>query len=260
MDRPELLGTRLFDLSGRVAIVTGASRGLGRAIALALAAAGADVAISSRNAADLGPLCDEIGETGARAAAITAEITSETSCEALVEQTVARLGRLDILVNNAGINIRKPLLELTSAEYRQVLDTNLHGYVHCARAAGRVLTAQGSGKLINVSSVLGQVALANQSAYASAKGAVEQLTKVWALEWAAAGVQVNAIGPAYFETDLTKALREDEERSGFILERTPLGRWGKPHEVAGAAIFLASAASDYVTGTTVMVDGGWTAW
>jgi NAD(P)-dependent dehydrogenase (short-subunit alcohol dehydrogenase family) len=197
---------------------------------------------------------------GRRSEAITADATREADAERLFAEAVERLGRVDILVNNAGINIRKPVLELTPEEYRQVLATNLEGYFLCARAAGKRLTAQGSGKVINISSIMGRVALANQAAYASSKGAIEQLTKVLAIEWAPRNVQVNAIGPTYFETDLTRPLFEDEERHDFITSRTPMGRWGQPHELAGAVIFLASSASDYVTGHTLMVDGGWTAW
>ena len=260
MDRPELLGTRLFDLSGKVAVVTGAGRGLGRSMALALAAAGADIVASARTASEIESLRDEVRALGRRSEAITADATHEHEAERLMAETVERLGRLDVLVNNAGINIRKPVLELELSEYQQVLATNLEGYFLCARAAGRLLVAQGGGKVINISSIMGRVALANQAAYASSKGAIEQLTKVLAIEWAPHGVQVNAIGPTYFETDLTRPLFEDEERHEFITSRTPLGRWGQPHELAGAVIFLASAASDYITGHTLMVDGGWTAW
>ena len=260
MERPELLGTQLFDLSGRTALVTGAGRGLGRTMALALAAAGADVAVSARTRSEIDALADEVTSLGRGALAVTADMTRESDAEALVSATVERFGKLDILLNNAGINIRKPVLELSEFEYRQVLDTNLVGYFHGARAAGRHMVARGSGKVINVSSILGHVALANQAAYASSKGAIEQLTKVLALEWAPAGVQVNAIGPTYFETELTRPLFDDPERRDFITSRTPMGRWGQPHELAGAVIFLASRASDYVTGHTLMVDGGWTAW
>ncbi|MGI8424640.1 MAG: SDR family NAD(P)-dependent oxidoreductase [Chloroflexota bacterium] len=260
MERPELRGTQLFDLSGRVALVTGAGRGLGRVMAMALAAAGADLAVCSRTASEIESLRDEAAALGRRAEALVADVTDEAACERLVEETVARLGRLDILVNNAGMNIRKPVLELTAAEYEQVLRVNLHGYFLCARAAGRRMVAQGSGKVINISSIMGTVALANQAAYASSKGAIEQLTKVMALEWAAHGVQVNAIAPTYFETELTRPLFEDGERNRFITERTPMGRWGQPHELAGAVIFLASDASSYITGHTLVVDGGWTAW
>lgn len=259
-DRPELLGTQLFDLTGKVAVVTGAGRGLGRTMALALAAAGADVVGAARSLPEIESLADEVRALGRRAGAITVDVTDEASCEALVTGTVTSMGHLDILVNNAGINLRKPVLELTGAEYSSVLDTNLKGYFYCAKAAGRHMVDRGSGKVINISSILGRVGLANQSPYASSKGAIEQLTKVMALEWAKSGVQVNAIAPTYFETDLTRPLFEDQERHDFIEERTPMGRWGQPYELAGAVIFLASQASDYVTGHTLLVDGGWTAW
>jgi NAD(P)-dependent dehydrogenase (short-subunit alcohol dehydrogenase family) len=260
MDRPELLGTKLFSLEGKVAVVTGAGRGLGRTMALALAAAGADVVVSSRTQSEVDSARDEIRALGRRSEAITADCTDEAQSEQLIAETVGRLGRIDILVNNAGINIRKPVLELSIEEYRSVLSTNLEGYFLCGRTAGRRLVAQGSGKVINISSIMGRVALASQAAYASSKGAIEQLTKVMALEWAEAGVQVNALAPTYFETELTRPLFEDAVRHDFITERTPMRRWGQPHELAGAVIFLASAASDYVTGHTLLVDGGWTAW
>ena len=259
-DRPELRGTRLFDLTGRVATMTGAGRGLGRTMALALAAAGADLALASRTAPELESLAAEVEQLGRRAVAVPTDVTSPEACEALVAATVERLGRVDILVNNAGMNVRKPVLEFTPEEFDQVLAVNLKGYFNGAQAAGRRFVAQGSGKVINVSSILGSVALANQAAYASSKGAIDQLTKVLALEWASAGVQVNSLGPTYFETELTRPLYEDPERKAFIEDRTPMGRWGQPHELAGAVIFLASDASDFVTGQTLLVDGGWTAW
>ncbi len=259
-DRPELRGTQLFDLTGRVAVMTGAGRGLGRTMALALAAAGADVALASRTAPELDSLVAEIEALGRRAVALPTDVTSPRACEALVDAAIERLGRLDVFVNNAGTNVRKPALELTPDEFDSVIQTNLKGYYNGARAAGARLVAQGSGKVINVSSILGAVALPNQAAYASSKGAIDQLTKVLAIEWAASGVQVNGLAPTYFETDLTRPLYEDPERKAFIEERTPMGRWGQPHELAGAVIFLASGASDFVTGQTILVDGGWTAW
>ena len=258
--RPELRGTQLFDLSGRVAVMTGAGRGLGRTMALALAAAGADLALASRTAPELDSLVAEIEALGRRAVALPTDVTAPEACEALVDAAVERLGRLDVYVNNAGTNVRKPALELTPDEFDFVIQTNLKGYYNGARAAGARFVAQGSGKVINVSSILGAVALPNQAAYASSKGAIDQLTKVLAVEWAAAGVQVNGLAPTYFETDLTRPLYEDPERRAFIEERTPMGRWGQPHELAGAVIFLASGASDFVTGQTILVDGGWTAW
>ena len=259
-DRPELLGTQLFDLTGRVAIMTGAGRGLGRTMALALAAAGADLALASRTTPELESLVEEIEALGRRAIAVPTDITSPEACEALVAAAVERLGRLDILVNNAGTNVRKSALEITPDEYDFVIQTNLKGYFNGARAAGRLFVEQGSGKVINISSILGSVALPNQAAYASSKGAIDQLTKVLAIEWASANVQVNGLAPTYFETDLTRPLYDDPERKAFIEERTPMGRWGQPHELAGAVIFLASDASDFVTGQTILVDGGWTAW
>ncbi len=259
-ERPELLGTQIFDLSGRVAIVTGAGRGLGRTMALALAAAGADVALASRTPTELESLAEEARALGRRVLALPTDVTSPEACEALAAAAVERLGRLDILVNNAGTNIRKSALELTPDEFDFVIATNLKGYFNGSQAAGRRFVAQGSGKIINVSSIMGSVALPNQAAYASSKGGVDQLTKVLALEWATAGVQVNGLAPTYFETELTRPLYEDPERRAFITERTPAGRWGQPHELAGATIFLASRASDFVTGQTLLVDGGWTAW
>lgn len=257
--KAEHLGTRLFDLSGRVALVTGAGRGLGRTMAIALAAAGADVAVTSRTASEIESLAEEIRGLGRRAVAIPCDVTDETHCQAAVARTTAVLGGLDVLVNNAGINTRKPVLELSHAEFARVLTTNLHGYFLMAQAAGRVLVDQRRGKVINISSIFGRVGMASQAAYASSKGAIEQLTRVLAIEWAEADVQVNAIGPAYFETELTRPLFDDPARRALITERTPAGRWGQPHELAGSVIFLASQASDYVTGHTLMVDGGWTA-
>ncbi len=260
MERPELLGTAMFSLEGKVAVVTGAGRGLGRTMALTLAAAGADVIVSARSEAEIETAAEEIRTLGRRAAAIAADVTIERDCARLAERAVKELGPVDILVNNAGINVRKPVIELTLEEYRRVLATNLEGYFLCARAFGPGMLERGSGKVINISSIMGRVALPNQAAYASSKGGVEQLTRVLALEWAPHNVQVNALAPTYFETELTRPLFDDPERNAFITERTPMGRWGQPHELAGAVVFLAGDASNYITGQTLLVDGGWTAW
>ncbi|MDA1002756.1 MAG: glucose 1-dehydrogenase [Chloroflexi bacterium] len=251
----------MFDLSGRVALVTGASRGLGRRAALALASAGADVVVTARSEPEIRAARDAIRAMGRRSELIVADIGREAECEALVATTIERLGRIDVLVNDAGINIRKPALELSLEEFEAVVHTNLGGYFLCARAAGRAMVAQGSGSIINVSSIFSMVGLAGQTAYASSKGAIAMMTRVLALEWANAGVRVNAIAPSYFETELTRPIFDDPDRREFITSRSPMGRWGQPHELDGAMIFLASAAaSGFITGHTLLVDGGWTAW
>ena len=177
-----------------------------------------------------------------------------------MEEALSAFGGIDILVNNAGVNVRKPVLELTEADWDRVLDTNLKGYFLVAQAVAPTMIKQKKGKVINMASILGAVGLENQLPYASSKGGVIQMTKVMALEWARHGIQVNAIGPTYFETPLVAALRNDPERFRFINERTPMGRWGQPEELEGTVIFLASRASDFITGQTIFVDGGWTAW
>jgi NAD(P)-dependent dehydrogenase (short-subunit alcohol dehydrogenase family) len=175
-----------------------------------------------------------------------------------VEQILGSFEKIDILVNNAGINHRGPVLEFPEAEWDAVINTNLKGYFLVAKAVVPQMLARGYGKVINMSSILGTVALPNQLAYASSKGGVDQMTKVMAIEWAKQGVRVNAIGPTYFETDLVAQIRNDPERFKFINDRTPMGRWGYPHELEGIVIFLAASASDFITGQTIFIDGGWT--
>lgn len=250
----------LFDLSGKVALVTGASRGLGRAMAKGLARAGADLVLCARSEADLAAATAEIMEMGRRAVSIHLDVLNSESVERAVKRALDEMGKIDVLVNNAGVNVRKTVVELAEEEWDRVLDTNLKGYFLVGRAVGRHMISRGSGKVINVASILGAVGLPNQVAYASSKGGVIQMTKVMALEWAPYHINVNAIAPTYFETPLVAVLRNDPERYKFILERTPMGRWGQPQELEGIVVFLASRASDFITGQTIFVDGGWTIW
>jgi NAD(P)-dependent dehydrogenase (short-subunit alcohol dehydrogenase family) len=188
------------------------------------------------------------------------DVLSRWSVRQAVAAAVEKLGAIDILLNNAGVNVRKTVLELSEEEWDLVVDTNLKGYFLVAQAVAPHLIARGRGKVINVSSIFGAVGMNNQLAYASSKGGVVQMTKVMAIEWAPHGVTVNAIAPTYFETPLVAALRDDPERFRFINERTPMGRWGQPEELEGTVVYLASRASDFVTGQTLYVDGGWTIW
>lgn len=250
----------LFDLSGRVALVTGASKGLGQAMAMALAKGGADLALFARDVDGLKAVKAAVEETGRRAEFFAVDVLDKACIDRGVEHTLSTLGHIDILVNNAGVNVRKPVLELATDEWDLVLSTNLKGYLLMAQAVVPHMISRGRGKVINMASILGTVALPSQVAYASSKGGVIQMTKVMALEWALQGIQVNAIGPTYFETPLVAQLRNDPERFQFIVDRTPMGRWGQPDELAGVVIFLASKASDFITGQTIYIDGGWTIW
>ena len=250
----------LFDLSDRVALVTGGSKGLGKAMAIALAEAGAHVALYGRDKTDLMAVKEILEGLGRRADIYVVNVLNQAEIVDAVKETVATFGQVDILVNNAGVNVRKPVLEISPEEWDLVIDTNLKGYLLMAQAVVPHMLSIGRGKVINMASILGSVALPAQVAYASSKGGVIQMTKVMALEWARQGIQVNAIGPTYFETPLVAQLRNDPERYNFIVDRTPMARWGQPEELAGVVVFLASRASDFVTGQTIFVDGGWTIW
>ncbi|HET6923429.1 MAG TPA: SDR family oxidoreductase [Anaeromyxobacteraceae bacterium] len=252
--------SHLFDLTGRTALVTGASKGLGRAMAIGLARAGCGLALCARSLEGLAETRAAAQALGVRAEAFAMDVLSGASVRAAVAAAVEKLGGLDILLNNAGVNVRKPVLELSEEEWDLVVDTNLKGYFLVAQAVAPHLLARGYGKVINVSSIFGAVGMNHQLAYASSKGGVVQMTKVMAIEWARHGVTVNAIAPTYFETPLVAALRDDPERFRFINERTPMGRWGQPEELEGTVVYLASRASDFVTGQTLYVDGGWTIW
>jgi 2-deoxy-D-gluconate 3-dehydrogenase len=251
------MSPRLFSLDGRVALVTGASRGIGAGIAKALAAAGADVAVHG-NATPPDATCEAVRALGRKAVALIGDMADPATPDRLVAEAVEALGRLDIVVNNAGIIRRGPTVDTSDADWHAVIDVNLHGVFRLCRAAGRHMLAAGqSGKIINIASLLSFQGGLNVPAYAASKSAVAGLTREMSNEWAGKGINVNAIAPGYFRTDNTEALQKDETRNRQILERIPAGRWGETSDLDGAAVFLASSASDYVNGQILAVDGGW---
>lgn len=252
------MGLKQFSLEGKVAMVTGSSKGLGLAAAVALAKAGADIAICGRNREDIDRAVEKVKIEGRQAAGFVIEVTSTNTVQKGVAEILNHFGRIDILLNNAGTNHRVPVLEFPEEEWDRVVNTNLKGYYLVAKAVVPQMIENGYGKVINMSSILGRIAIINQLAYASAKGGVEQMTKIMALEWAKLGVRVNAIAPTYFETDMVKQIRNDKERFDFINTRTPMGRWGQLEEIEGVVVFLASPASDFITGQSIAIDGGWT--
>lgn len=247
---------KLFDLSGKAALVTGAARGLGQGLAVGLAEAGADVAIVT-NSTDPAETRQAIEALGRRCEVIKADLSDEAALPGVVEQTVKAFGKIDILLNNSGIIRRVPAAEHPAQDWHDVIDLNLNSVFFLCQAAGREMLKQGSGKIINIASMLTFQGGITVPGYAASKHGVAGVTKALANEWASKGVQVNAIAPGYMETDNTTKLREDAVRSKQILERIPAGRWGTPDDLKGAAVFLASPASDYVTGTVLAVDGGW---
>lgn len=248
----------LFRLDGRVALVTGGDKGLGQGMALALAEAGADIAVLSRSGHNAATL-ESIEALGRRSLGLTADLSDSSAGVAAFAQTVEALGQVDILVNNAGIIRRADAAETTMEDVQAVFDVNLNSVWALAQAAGQHMLARGSGKIINVASLLSFQGGIRVPAYTAAKHAVAGLTKALSNEWAARGVNVNAIAPGYMATDNTQALRDDPTRSRQIMERIPAGRWGAPDDMAGTVVFLASRASDYVHGHVLVVDGGWMA-
>jgi NAD(P)-dependent dehydrogenase (short-subunit alcohol dehydrogenase family) len=255
---PTVLDT--FRLDGKLALVTGGARGLGVTMARALAEAGANVALAGRSRETCQEAADGIvAATGRRARAFDADVTRVADVERLASDIESTLGPVDILVNNAGINIRGALRDLTEADWDAVIDTNLKGPFLCSREFGPRMVTRGWGRVINLGSILSVVALPGRAPYASSKAGVLNLTRVLALEWAGTGVTANAICPGPFGTEMNRSLLDDPVKYQAFVAQIPMGRWGEPHELAGAVVFLASDASSFMTGSALFVDGGWTA-
>ena len=247
----------LFDLTGKVAVVTGANTGIGQGIAVGLAGAGADVALVARS--DASETAGMIESLGRRCVTITADLSTIEPCEGIVAQTVSQLGGLDILVNNAGIIRRNDALDFKEEDWDAVVDTNLKTLFFLCKAAGSHMAQAGGGSIINIASMLTFQGGIRVASYTASKSGVGGLTKLLANEWASRNITVNAIAPGYIATNNTAALQADENRNRQIMERIPAGRWGEPDDLAGAAIFLASDAARYVQGHVLAVDGGWLA-
>jgi 2-deoxy-D-gluconate 3-dehydrogenase len=247
----------LFDLSGKTAIVTGASTGLGAGMTLALAASGADVVLTDRS--DCESVAQEVRAMGRRAVTVLADLQQQTSVEKIVGTALREFGKVDILINNAGIIRRTPAIEFREEDWDDVMTVNAKAVFFLAQAAARDMMKRSYGKIVSTASLLSFQGGILVPSYAASKGAVAQITKALANEWAPHGITVNAIAPGYMATNNTRALREDPGRSKAILERIPAGRWGEPKDLGGAVVFLASPASDYVNGHVLVVDGGWMA-
>jgi 2-deoxy-D-gluconate 3-dehydrogenase len=247
-----------FRLAGKNALVTGSSRGLGAAIAIALAEAGAHVALHGSQDIPI-EVIQRVRATGANCVALKADLTDSDSCHGLVERAITGLGSIDILINNAGITRRAPAADFSVEDWNDVIAMNLTSVFRLCQCAARPMLERGYGKIVNIASLLSFQGGITVPAYAAAKGGVAQITKALANEWASRGVQVNAIAPGYMATELTQALQNDATRNRQILERIPAGRWGSPEDMAGAAVFLSSPASDYINGHILVVDGGWLA-
>jgi NAD(P)-dependent dehydrogenase (short-subunit alcohol dehydrogenase family) len=250
----------VFKLEGRVALITGGNRGLGFAMAKALAEAGASVIVTSRQEERAMKSATTLAEiTGQHTMGIAVDMTETAQIETMIQSVVKEFGRIDILVNNAGINIRKPVEELDEASWDLIQDTNLKAPFLCSRVAARYMKEQRYGRIINLSSMLGLVALPERSAYCSSKGGLIQLTRVLALEWASHNITVNALCPGPIATELNIPVMNNPQANQFFLNHIALGRWGQPEELGGAVVFLASDASSFMTGAALVIDGGWTA-
>lgn len=251
--------TSMFDLTGRNALVTGASRGIGRSIALALARAGADVAVASRSAADLADTAAAIGAAGRKAVAIELDVRNVARCRAAVDEAAASLGGLDILVNNAGVEEVRPSLDVDEALWEKIVDTNLKGAFFVAQAAARIMAGGGGGAIVNLCSLTSYVGIPTAVPYGASKTGLLGMTRALATEWAAAGIRVNAIAPGYFRTAMTEGFYQSPAWSEAMLGKIPQRRFGELDDLSGVSVFLASDASAYVTGQCIAVDGGYLA-
>lgn len=249
-----------FDLAGKVAVVVGASRGIGRILALGLADAGADLVVCSRTKSELESLAEEIRSMGRKALARPTDITVLTEIEALAKTARDAFGKVDILVNNSGTNVHESALEVTEEHWDRIINTNLKGLFFCCQIIGRTMVEQKRGKIVNIGSTFGLVGNEKRSVYCASKGGVSQLTKVLAIEWAPHNVNVNAIAPTATRTPMNEKLFSDSEWRKEVLRKIPAGRFCRPEDLVGAVVYLSSEASDMVTGITLPVDGGWTAW
>ena len=247
----------MFDLKGKVAVVTGGNGGIGLGMARGLAGAGAAVVVAARNAQKSDAAVRELTDRGGRARAVAVDVTKAADVARMVEETVAAFGRLDILVNNAGINIRRPLDALDEPDWHTVIDTNLSSAFLCCKAVYPTMKRQGGGKIINIGSMMSIFGASFAPAYAASKGGIVQLTRSIASSWAKDNIQANAVLPGWIDTDLTRGAREQVPGlNDNVLRRTPAGRWGTLDDMSGVAVFLASPASDFVTGAAIPVDGG----
>ena len=255
------MGDNLFDLSGKVAVVSGAGRGIGKAIALALAGAGADVVVFSRTVEQFNETVREIEATGCKALGMRVDVCEREDIDAVVSATLDTFGHLDILVNNAGLSPSYTRVERVKEEHwDQIMDVNVKGAFLCSQRVIPVMKEQGKGVIINVASVAGMLALYKCSAYTASKGALIQLTRTMALELAPFNIRVNALCPGFVSTEMTDELLDNPKEQQRIIARSPMGRVGEPEEIAPAAVFLASDATSYMTGATLCVDGGWSCW
>ncbi|MEV6795910.1 SDR family oxidoreductase [Streptomyces sp. NPDC051320] len=248
----------LFDIAGRTALVTGSSRGIGLALARGLLEAGCTVIINGRDEDRLKAAADELADTGGTVRTAPFDVTDGPSVTAGIAATEEQAGPLDILVNNAGMQLRAPLLEFTDSDWHRIVDTNLTSAFLVGREAARRMTGRGQGKIINICSLQSEVARPGIAPYAATKGALKMLTKGMCADWGKYGIQVNGLGPGYIETELTRPLVEDEEFSSWVRGRTPAGRWGRTEDLVGGVLYLASPASDFVSGQILYVDGGMT--